>query len=401
MHVSLDPLVPMPALSTLCGYGLGMAVCPHLRRLLATSSTLDNMLTFFSLPEAGVLNGCTLSGGGAGRPAGAPVVVPSARALGRLTRWCTLGGASSPTHMHFKFSDGYPSGGMAFTGPATCRHLLVTDAGDWHDAVHVIDVMERARVGYVAAPGTIAGPRGIAARGALVAVSAWKSWGSGDHVVQLFEGSGVTWSPLRVLAGGFRRPGRADGQLNRPFGLRFTGDGTGVAVVDVGNDRVSLFHVADGCFERHVTAGLRGLKDILEVEDPEGGGAQPERAWLVACGPPASSTGIEIVSGAVVRAARGKHEHIVGGIAKFNIPVALAVVPGLGLAVRELRVGQGPLPRSRWPCAVFHHPRRHRGGLHVRSPRGVDGGSGTGTPGALGSGFEQRLRLVGHRHGAS
>ena len=325
MHVNLDPLVPMPALTTPCGYGLGMAVCPHLR-LLATSSSSDNTLTFFSLPEAGVLNGCTLSGGGAGRPAGAPVVVPSARALGRLTRWCTLGGASSPAHMHFKFFDGYPSGGLAFTGPATCRHLLVTDAGDWHDAVHVIDVMERARVGYVAAPGTIAGPRGIAARGALVAVSAWKSWGSGDHVVQLFEGSGVTWSPLRVLAGGFRRPGRADGQLNRPFGLRFTGDGTGLAVADVGNDRVSLFRAADGCFERHVTAGLRGLKDILEVEECEGG-------WLVACSHPSNS--ISFVSEGVVRDTLVKAGDAAHGFVQFHVPGALALVPGLGLAVRD------------------------------------------------------------------
>jgi hypothetical protein len=59
--------------------------------------------------------------------------------LGRLTQLCTLGGASSPPPMQFLFISGsYLSGYLAFTGPATSRHLLVTDAG--HDAVHVVDV---------------------------------------------------------------------------------------------------------------------------------------------------------------------------------------------------------------------------------------------------------------------
>jgi DNA-directed RNA polymerase beta subunit len=64
---------------------------------------------------------------------------------------------------------------MAFTGPATSRLLLLTDAG--HNAVHIIDVAGRAHMGYVAAPGTISGPRGVAARGSLVvAVSAWRGY---------------------------------------------------------------------------------------------------------------------------------------------------------------------------------------------------------------------------------
>jgi hypothetical protein len=65
----------------------------------------------------------------------------------------------------------FASGRMTFTGPATSRLLLLTDAG--HDAVHVIDVVSRVHAGYVAAPGTIAGPRGVAAKGSLVAVSTW------------------------------------------------------------------------------------------------------------------------------------------------------------------------------------------------------------------------------------
>jgi hypothetical protein len=70
--------------------------------------------------------------------------------------------------MQFLFKDEDWSGWMALTGPATSRLLLLTDAG--HDAVHVIDVAGRVYAGYVSAPGTIAGPRGVAARGSLVAV---------------------------------------------------------------------------------------------------------------------------------------------------------------------------------------------------------------------------------------
>jgi hypothetical protein len=131
--------------------------------------------------------------------------------------------------MQFKFDDAIVSSGfsglMAFTGPATSRLLLLTDAG--RDAVHVIDVAGRVHVGYVAAPGTIAGPRGVAARGSLVAVSAsrrWEKHDSGDHLVRVFEGSGAMWTAVRVVGGGFGGPGSADGQLHRPFGLRFTGE---------------------------------------------------------------------------------------------------------------------------------------------------------------------------------
>jgi hypothetical protein len=220
----------------------------------------------FALPRS--------SGAGAGAGAGAG-----------LARVCTLGGASSPAPMQFKFNDGNgASGWMAFTGPATSRLLLVTDAG--HDAVHVIDVAGRVHVGYIAAPGTIAGLRGVAARGSLAAVTTWKRIDSGEHVVRVFEGSGSSWTAVRVVAGGFGCPGRADGELNYPFGLRFTGDGTGLAVADAWNHRVSVSRVEDGSFVQHVATGL---DDPMEVEECEGG-------WLVAC---YGSHTIEVVGGGV------------------------------------------------------------------------------------------------------
>jgi hypothetical protein len=222
--------------------------------------------------------------------------------------------------MRFKFWDNnYVSGYMAFTGPPTSRLLLLTDTG--HDAVHVIDVAGQVHAGYVAAPGTIAGPRGVAARGSLVAVSAWKEYGCGDHVVRVFEGSAARWSAIRELAGGFGGPGWVDGQLCRPYGLRFSGDGMGLVVTEAGKGRVSLFRVEDGSFVRHVATGLACPYD---VEECEGG-------WLVAC---QSSHTIQFVGGdGVGRARLGKRG---SGHGDFNFPSALALVPGVGLVVREL-----------------------------------------------------------------
>jgi hypothetical protein len=212
---------------------------------------------------------------------------------------------------------------MAFTGPPAARLLLLTDAG--HNAVHVIDVAGRVHAGYVAAPGTIAGPRGVAARGSLVAVSAWKRFDSGDHVVRVFEGSGAMWTAARVVAGGFGGPGTADGQLHVPYGLRFTANGTGLAVAEAGNDRLSVFRVEDWSFARHVATGLDYPRD---VEECEGG-------WLVACyhSHTIEFVGGDVDGGGVVRARLGKGG---SGDGQFSCPSALALVPDLGLAVREV-----------------------------------------------------------------
>jgi hypothetical protein len=91
-------------------------------------------------------------------------------------------------------------------------------------------------------------------------------------VVQLFEGSGATWTLLRVRwrRGGFGYPGGADGQQNVPssssssLGLRFTG--TGLAVADAGNGRVTVFRVEDGSFVRRVAMGLSFPCDVEECE---------------------------------------------------------------------------------------------------------------------------------------
>ena len=304
--MDLDALPPAPALKTQCGCGYGMAVCPTLGLVVTSNDYLDT-LTVFALP-------------------GSSCDAARARRVG-LTYVCTLGGGcakASPARIELGFSRGrFCSGYMAFTGPATSRLLLVTDAG--YDAVHVIDVVGRERVGYVAAPGTIAGPRGVAARGSLVAVSAWKDLLNGDHVVRLFEGSGATWTPLRVLACGFGQPGGEDGQLDGPHGLRFTADGTGLVVAGNENDRVSMFNVKDGSFVRRVASGLEGPSD---VEECAGG-------WLVACFDSHTVDFVDSVDG-THRASLGREG---SGHGEFDSPTAIAVVPGLGLVVRETENG--------------------------------------------------------------
>ncbi len=104
-------------------------------------------------------------------------------------------------------------------------------------------------------------------------------------------------------------------------------------MTDWGNNRVSLFRVGDGGFVRHVAMGLNFPWDVEEVE----GG------WLVAC---AASDTVEFVGddgagdGGGDRPSLGKAGGGKGsGDGEFDFPVALAVVPGLGLVVRE--VGNG------------------------------------------------------------
>jgi hypothetical protein len=235
--------------------------------------------------------------------------------------------------MQFKFN-GVITGYLAFTPPpgdsgSALPLLLVTDAG--HDAVHLVDVVGRTHAGYVAPPGSIAGPRGVTASGTspLVAISAWKKRDSGDHVVVVYRGSGAVWEAVRVIGGGFGGPGSGDGQLKGPHGLRFSGDGSVICVADWHNGRASVFRVGDGGFERHMATGLSFPSDVEEVE----GG------WLVVCGHP--SHRVEFVCDGVGggRPSLGKAGGGYGsGDGEFFFPTALAAVPGLGLVVRDGRL---------------------------------------------------------------
>jgi hypothetical protein len=151
----------------------------------------------------------------------------SANTLDAVTRVGMFGDPECP--VQFKFVDGTGNGRAALPlwlpglhGP---RHLPAP-AGHrrW------LRRGTRHRCSSPSSCGVRGGPRGVAARASLVAVSAWKKAGSGNHVVWLFEGGGACWTAVRVLVGGFGTPGDSDGQLQEPFGLRFTADGAGSVV---------------------------------------------------------------------------------------------------------------------------------------------------------------------------
>jgi hypothetical protein len=119
-------------------------------------------------------------------------------------------------------------------------------------------------------------------------------------------------------------------QLVEPYGLRFTADGTGLAVAN--GLCVSLFCTENGSFVRHLSTALDGA---IEVEECEGG-------WLVACVD--CTTGIEFVSSEGTSADGGGADRPRldslrrdNGDTDLMSPSALALVPGLGLVVREER----------------------------------------------------------------
>jgi hypothetical protein len=96
------------------------------------------------------------------------------------------------------------------------------------------------------------------------------------------------------------------------------------------NGRVSVFPVGDGGFVRHLATGLRA-RGPYDVEEVEGG-------WLVVC---RSAHTVEFVGDGgggdgggrpSLGKAGGGHG---SGDGEFWCPAALAVVPGLGLVVRE------------------------------------------------------------------
>jgi hypothetical protein len=279
-------MISVPALKTVCGEGHGMAACPVLR-LLVTSSYND--LTVFALPDS---------------------IVEKAGTSDGLTRIRTIGGGGSAEPMDFKFMEdnGCISGWMAFTGStAASRLLLVTDAGN--NAVHVIDVLHGAHVGYLAAPGSICKPLGVAAWGTKVAVSAFVR---GFSHVQLYEGSGASWTIGRMIGSMY------------PSGLRFTADGKELAFAHDYDGRlacVSLFRVIDGTLVRHLDTGLAHIpSDVEECAD---------YGWAVADW---AGKRIRFVGGASDQSCLGKTGHRDG---EFKFPSALAFVPGLGLVVRE------------------------------------------------------------------
>jgi len=305
VHVDPRTLIRAAEPSAVAGRngGPGLAVCTSLG-VLVTSEYRVNTLSVFALPRG------------------------DNHTRMRLLR--TIGGSPLQPRTHFDFSSGWGiSGALAFTGPAAARRLVVTDHGN--DAVHVIDVFahicvgesDSCHVGYVASPGTICGPRGVAARGSLVAVSTWDFLSSSKHIISLFEGSNYAWTMVRRVLGDFQQPEPASlGTLGNVYrGLRFTRDGTGLAITNGLLGCISMYLVQDGAFDRNVG---KGLINPIDLEECEGG-------WLVV----SSAISFFIFVGND----DGGAPHCIGpenwATIGVDFPSALALVPGLGLAVRS------------------------------------------------------------------
>jgi hypothetical protein len=164
--------------------------------------------------------------------------------------------------------------------------------------------------------------------------------------------SGPQWIPLHVIGGG---ASASDGLLMRPLGLRFAphNEGAYLVVCDSGNNRLSRFSTRDGSFLGHVTTGLECPVDVEPCQDgwlvvsniadciyvvadgvgDEGGGccntSDGNCPGGGACGGSASVRGVS--SGTVVHSMERAGE---GGEALCS-PSGLALVPGLGLVVRQ------------------------------------------------------------------
>jgi DNA-binding beta-propeller fold protein YncE len=136
----------------------------------------------------------------------------------------------------------------------------------------------------------------VAACAGLVAVSGWTEWNAGDHAVTLYAAG--TWARVRVVGVG-RGTGAGDGQLNRPYGLRFSADGARLLVADYGPDRVCCFRVSDGGFAGVVASeGAHGLSCPFDVVEVAGGvlvadGANHRVVRVPADGSPATVLGGE------------------------------------------------------------------------------------------------------------
>ncbi len=231
-HPLLD-LTPMPSMTLAPGLGAGMAVSPRLGLLALT---------------------CNIN---------ATIYIYTYRDL-MFDLHSTLGGPVSLPQLHFDFNF---NGCLAFTDPAAhdmLPLLLVSDRGNQartKNAVHVINVLTRDHLGYVAPPGSIGIPSAVASKGSLVAV---RHWNASEATIQLYHGEGSMWTPLRSLV-------HSQGFWTSA-GFRFTNDGSHVILANCGCACLSLFRVSDGAFVKHFALGI-GHRDVESWGD----------GWLTTC----------------------------------------------------------------------------------------------------------------------
>jgi hypothetical protein len=235
---------------------------------------------------------------------------------------------------------GYHTGYLAFTRDAEPL-LLVSDAGAEPDtgAVHLVDVVDGTHVGYVAPPGTIKGPRGVAACSRYVAVSAWRSETDEQHVVHLYQCGEDRASWVRTFTLGGPR-GDGAGLLALPRGLRFIeGSDTGptlLAVAEEGNGRVSVFECGEGApvFKQTLGEHYAGARDVEVCDDHVLVSATHHgcRLWFCAA----------VAGGQLVDSEGGYSSFPLLSLRDESPPWALAVSPRVGLILRNDSYGGRP-----------------------------------------------------------
>jgi hypothetical protein len=265
--VDLRALRPVAAVA--CGEGNGLAVCPALGLIVTSRYRPNSTISAYALagPDHRLLG--TWGGqfdfySGSGYSGGVCFTVPApgAGGSGGGGGAGAGGGAAAP----------YPQLLVASHGT---RRVVVLDmvgvggsGGGGVGGRGGGDPMSAGAFGG-ASPDEPA-PRCVAACAGLVAVSGWTKGDAGDHTVTLYAAG--TWARVRVVGVG-RGCGAGDGQLDRPFGLRFSADGARLLVADRTNHRVCCFRVFDGGFKG--AHGLSGPSDVVEVA----GGVLVADAW--------------------------------------------------------------------------------------------------------------------------
>ncbi len=251
---NLNEYKPTVGLRTRAGTGCGMAVCAPLG-LLATSCKETHTVAVFAMGS--MVNSAahdqgtiidlecvwTIGGGGGS---------------GKMFDFI---GIQHPTDFVFGMSNmcGYATSGYLAFAYIDSRHLLlVGDTGN--DTIHIFDVVARKFLGFIVGTGAIPGPRGIAARGSLVAVACYQvhfstiplhergifpecdrrmtSCTDGD--VRMYESyDATTWSLLRVLNTCVSHV------LLKPLCVQFSADGTILLVSGVNVIEHSVVHIVD------------------------------------------------------------------------------------------------------------------------------------------------------------
>lgn len=317
-----------------CGPGTGVAVCEALGLVVTTENdhvgsvfvsehrTWQTQIVTDRLIVFKIQYGTVTAVAGAGwRPNHRPT----------MTFSHVLTGASLTPPVEFTFSkrpaiitgrDALPGvGSLAFTGLVQASEdssdlqylLLVPDK--IKGSVHVIDVVTKRHLGYVAPLSTIANPLAVAAKNALVAVSG-SGYGTGDTNIQIFARAATDWVPYaKILLA----------QVAIPRAIRFSCDGTHVILADsnLHQIRIQLYRVIDG--QIAMEHKLHRCDLVRDIEECRGGWLFSEATTptvLRFCAPSQSRSRSYVE----VRLAFGKTDTL--GITN------IVAVPGFGLLLR-------------------------------------------------------------------